>query len=149
RLCGPGLYNNPNDLARILIVGVLICIYFMGDRTRSMGRVLWAIPAGILFLALPLTYSRGGFLGLLAGVMMLMFARLGRSKSIAIAVLLVPMLFVVFAGRMTRIDTSVGTGQQRVQIWRDAFSELSSSPILGLGMGNLGETIGIQAHNSF
>ena len=38
RLQCTGIYNNPNDLSRILIVGILISLYFMGDGRFGMFR---------------------------------------------------------------------------------------------------------------
>jgi O-antigen ligase len=150
RLCSVGIFNNPNDLARVIIVGIVLCLYCMGDKRQWLARFLWVVPIVIFCQALSMTASRGGFLGLLAGIATLMVIRLGRTKSIFLGILLLPAIFYVFAGRITDIDTSEGTGQQRIQIWRDAFSEMHGSPIFGIGVGNIEDvTGGLLAHNSF
>jgi hypothetical protein len=149
RLTGVGVYNNPNDLSRILVVGIVLCMYCLGDHNLGSFRFLWALPIALFGFALQLTYSRGGFLALLTGIVTLLVARFGRTRSLLLSALILPVVFALFAGRITNIDTSGGTGQQRILIWRDAFAEMQTSPLFGIGVGQLGKKIGIVAHNSF
>jgi hypothetical protein len=149
RLCAVGVYNNPNDISRILVVGVILCLYCFGDRGLGPLRFLWTLPIALFAFALQLTYSRGGFLALLTGILTLLIARFGRVRSVILAAIMLPGLFALFAGRITNIDTSGGTGQQRILLWRDAFAAMSYQPIFGVGVGRLVEAIGGQAHNSF
>jgi O-antigen ligase len=149
RLCGVGVYNNPNDLSRILVVGVMLCLYCFGNRGFGVLRYLWALPIGFFTYALQLTYSRGGFLALVTSILTLTMSHFGRARSLLLSAIMLPVLFAMFAGRTTSIDTSGGTGQQRIQIWRDAFAEMQASPVFGVGVGQLTETLHIMAHNSF
>jgi putative inorganic carbon (HCO3(-)) transporter len=149
RLCFTGTFANPNDLARIIIVGMVLCLYFANSRRAGGLRFLWWIPMAGLGYALQLTYSRGGFLGVMSAMATLVVLRLGRWKSVLAAIILLPGLLYVFHGRITNIETTDGTGQQRIQIWRDAFAEMRSSPLLGIGLGQFAETMGILCHNSF
>jgi O-antigen ligase len=151
RLCSVGNYDNPNDLGRILIVGIVLCVYDMTDRRLWILRFAWVGPLILLCYGLYLTYSRGAFLGLLAGIATMTFMRLGPIKSIVIGVLLMPAIFFVFAGRITNIDVQDGTGKQRVELWRDGFEAMHSSPIYGIGSGQMQEISSgnLIAHNSF
>jgi O-antigen ligase len=149
RLCGVGTFDNPNDLARIIVVGVIICLWAMGDRRYSVARYLWTIPIGVFGYAMYLTSSRGGFLAMLAAILTLLAARFGKTKSIILAAIILPTMFIAFAGRITDVDTSEGTGQERIKLWRDAFDAMKSSPIFGIGVGQFSEQEGLLVHNSF
>lgn len=149
RLCAAGIYNNPNDLSRILVVGILISLYGWYDRRFLLVRFLWSVPLGVFCYALHLTHSRGGFLCLLAALMVFLGARFGGRKLIWLSLVLLPLLFLTFSGRQTNLTTSEGTGQQRIQIWSDGFSLLKTRPLFGIGMEQYGEQLGIEAHNSF
>ena len=52
RLQATGIYANPNDLSRILVVGILLSLYFLGDRRLGLLRPLWILPIAILARAL-------------------------------------------------------------------------------------------------
>jgi putative inorganic carbon (hco3(-)) transporter len=148
RLRGAGLFRNPNDFSRILMVGILIALYGLGDRSFPVPRIAWAIMLGIFGYALVLTYSRGGFLGLLAGGIAVLWARIGMRKAIALGLLTLPLLFVFLNSRLTQVSASKGTGHKRVEIWSDYFVEWQQAPVFGLGMNNYAN-IGSSAHNSF
>jgi hypothetical protein len=151
RLCSAGIFNNPNDLARIIVISMFLCMFWATDRATGMLRVLWLVPFGILGFALSLTYSRGGFMGFLAGSMLFFISRYGKGKAVAVAAVALPLFFLFFQGRQTELDLDRGTGQQRIELWRDGFQVLRSNPFVGIGMNKLASdyTDGLGAHNSF
>jgi len=149
RLQCTGIYNNPNDLSRILTVGILISLYFMGDGRFGMFRALWLLPILLFGHGLQLTQSRGGLLSLLGGLVAFFYGRFGAKKSLLATALVLPILFVAFAGRQTKMSTSEGTGQERIKIWNEGFIALQSSPVFGIGMNQYAEEVHIVAHNSF
>lgn len=148
RLQAMGVYGNPNGLARIIAVGITICLFEMSRQRPFFGRLRWVIAAVILGYALQLTFSRGGLLAMMAGVVVLFHARYGMKKGGAAILILLPLL-VLFSGRQTDIDTSSGTGQLRIQLWSNGLVALRSSPIFGIGAGYYFRTAGNDAHNSF
>jgi hypothetical protein len=149
RLCGAGLFANPNDLSRILVVGSLIALYGANDPRSPLPRLVWHVQLGIFGYALILTHSRGGFLALLTAMMVFLGSRFGGRKPLGLALVVLPLLFVVFKGRQTNISMSDGTGHQRVTIWRDGLQLWRERPLVGIGMGQYSEELGIAAHNSF
>jgi len=151
RLCSAGIFNNPNDLARIVVISLFLCMFWATDRSSGMIRFLWLAPIGMLGYALSLTYSRGGFMGFLAGSMLFFLSRYGKGKAIAVAAVALPLFFLFFQGRQTELDLDKGTGQQRIELWRDGFQVLRSNPLVGIGMHKLADdyTDGLGAHNSF
>ena len=149
RLQSTGEYNNPNDLARILVVGIFLGLYLVGPTSSGRLRPLWIVPTFLFGYGLHLTHSRGGLLALLAGVFALLYRRLGRTKAILLSLVIIPALMLAFGGRQTNIDTSTGTGQLRIKTWNEGFARLRGSPVFGIGMGQYKEQLRIVAHNSF
>ena len=119
RLQATGIYGNPNDLSRILVVGILLSLYFLGNRRLGLRRRLWLLPIGLFGLGLHLTHSRGGLLSLFAGLFALFYDRYGRAKTLLVSALILPL--VAFGGRQTHFTTSEGTGQLRIKMWNDGF----------------------------
>jgi len=96
-----------------------------------------------------LTHSRGGFLALMACVGVLLHSRFGMKKTLLLGALVLPVLLVVFAGRMTTISTGEDTAQSRIQLWSDGLTFFQSSPLTGVGADNYTKYSSHVAHNSF
>jgi O-antigen ligase len=148
RLCSTGIYNNPNSLSRILVTGILVSLYWLGDRRSGPLRLIWLAPLAIEAYALSLTHSRGGFMGLITAVLCLLYARFGAKTATLLTVLCLPVM-LVFKGRQTNITISEGTGHQRLEIWAEGWTLFRQSPIFGIGMDQFAEEIHYVAHNSF
>ena len=148
RLQAAGIWGNPNDLARLIVVALTICLYFLLNVKRFEIRLLWVIMAVVFIYALQLTYSRGGLLSLMAGMVVLLHARYGTKKGTILLILLLPAI-AIFGGRQTDITTSSGTGQLRVKLWSQGLVLLRSFPIFGIGAGHYFHAAGNHAHNSF
>ncbi|HEX8523945.1 MAG TPA: O-antigen ligase family protein [Tepidisphaeraceae bacterium] len=149
RLAATGIFANPNDLSRILVIGITISLYALMEKGGSSMRFLWAVPALIFAYALMLTYSRGGMLALFAGLGVLFASRYGWRRTIVASVILVPALLMTFGGRQTDFNAKEGTGQERIRLWAEGFERLQHSPVFGIGTNKLSEEIGLVAHNSY
>lgn len=149
RLCGPGIFGDPNDLCLALMLCLLVSLYGL-TAVRGPVRFFWSAPALLAGYAMLLTQSRGGLLGLLAALLALTWSRYGWRKTLMVAVVVVPGL--VFAGaRQTNFDLSnpEDTGQSRIQLWADGLEMFLTSPVFGIGEGMFVEEEGLVAHNSF
>ncbi|WP_422925449.1 O-antigen ligase family protein [Singulisphaera sp. PoT] len=149
RLCSTGIYNDPNDLCMILLVGMAICLFGMGDKKIGPLRFFWVLPLMMFGYALTKTHSRGGFLAMLAAMMVLFLARFGTRKAVPLLVIALPAVFVVFAGRQTNISTEGDTGQDRIQLWSSGLLLFRQSPLFGIGQNRYADEVGLVAHNSF
>ena len=149
RLCSVGIFNDPNDLALILVTSMAAGLYLLGDARSGLLRARWVAAVGLFGYALALTHSRGGFLALLAGSMVLSHARFGVWKSIPLAAVALPVMFLLFAGRQTELSVGGDTGQDRIQLWSQGLAALRGSPVFGIGAGRCADVIGVVAHNSF
>jgi O-antigen ligase len=148
QLYGTGIFSDPNDLGLIMAMGIGLCLHEL-DACRSFARWLWAVPLSVFGYTLYLTHSRGAFLAMVVCVLATFFARFGRRKGILLTAVILPVMFVLFAGRSTDISTSSGTGQQRTQLWAMSLSVLRRMPVFGVGAGLLTDEIGKEAHNSY
>ena len=149
RLCGAGIFNDPNDVCLMLSMSIMICLYRLNTPGAGSKRFLWMLPVVLFVVAFLETKSRGGMLGLMAALNVLLISRKGLRKALPLWALGAPVVLVLAGGRMTKIDTEGGTGQERVQLWREALGLVREYPILGVGQGNLPDHLGLVAHNSY
>lgn len=149
RLGASGNFGDPNDVCQLLAVAIIFCTAGLLDQRRGLLRLGWLAPMGLFGEALRLTQSRGGFLSLLIGLVVLFWSRFGRKRSIMLMVVFLPVMFLLFGGRQTALSTSEGTSQGRIQIWAEGFALFLGAPILGIGTNRYGEFVGHVGHNSF
>jgi hypothetical protein len=148
RLCGLGMFHDPNDLAILAVVTSLMCLYFLTDRNSS-SRHLWAGPLLLMGYAILLTHSRGGLLAFGMAGMAWVAVRYGGKVALTIGAcgaLAAPLAL----GRQGDMSVSGGTGQQRIQLWADGLAQLKSMKLpFGIGEGRYHEVAGLVAHNSY
>lgn len=149
RLRSTGQFNDPNELCLILVVAIPLCLYFASDRRGGPFAYFWWAPVLLFGYALWLTHSRGGFLALVLGAMMLLRSRFGWTRTLLLGGALLPVLFIAFAGRMTSISADAETGQSRIQIWSDGLQLLREHALTGVGYEEFAPLVGKVAHNSF
>jgi len=155
-----GLFGNPNDLALHLVTMTPIALALaLGSRSKLM-RVVFYAMTGLFIAANTVTFSRGGFLGLLATGAVLAW-KLGRKNrlNISVASIAVGGLFVAFAPgnyglRMLSIFIPaldpVGSSDQRRELLERSILVSLRNP-WGIGIGNF-PIVGIRnlvTHNSF
>jgi hypothetical protein len=151
RLCGTGLFNDPNDLSLVLVISIIVCGYFLGDARLGRGRRLLLGPLALFGYALFLTHSRGGMVSALAGLLVFLCARIGGRNALALACLILPLLLVPAWGRQTNVDLAdpEDTFQTRLELWSESLDALRSAPLIGIGQARLVDEIGQVAHNSY
>jgi O-antigen ligase len=151
RLQSTGIFNDPNDFCLILVVGMGISGLGL---TTPRWRVYWPVWLTALVgcgYALYLTRSRGGFIAMLAGLLIAFHARFGWFKSALLSVVVLPAIFMLFAGRATELSTGASTAQSRLQLWSEALELFRSAPLFGIGEGEYVEVSEdhMVAHNSY
>ncbi len=151
RLRGTGIFNDPNDLSSIVVVGMVFCAMGIFDLKWRVFRFAWAIPLVFLGYVLMLTQSRGGFLAMVVSVASLFCSRYGIKKSIVLVALLIPVVIGVFGGRQTDLAGAMtgGTGESRIELWSQGLQMLRANPVFGVGFRQYASHAGLVAHNSF
>jgi O-antigen ligase len=148
RLRATGIFHDPNDLCLALSLSTIVCLFRFGDRRLGLFRVLWLLPVVLFGYAFYLTQSRGGLLGLGAGLVALFHARFGWKKTILLLLLCAPPgLYLVFEMRNSAFEG--GTGQSRLELWSEGFALFKQSPFFGIGVGGFEDEVHHVAHNSF
>lgn len=149
RIRGTGIFNDPNDLAMAFVVVMPFLIGpMLVRRTSLMRRILLALIAVPILVALFYTNSRGGMLGFLAA----MGPYIWRSKSALPRVMVVLGVIAVLAfgpSRMSEVDSDEDSAQGRVQAWSAGLQMLKERPVIGVGFSRYEEYHIRAAHNSF
>lgn len=149
RMRGLGIFNDPNDVALLIGVAMVICGYFFTDPRWAELRFVWIVPFLILTYGFVQTESRGGLLAIGAAGMVWLAVRYGGTVAVVIGML--GMLAAPLAlGRAADMNVSDGSGQERIQIWGEGLAALKSPAIaFGIGEGEFEEVAYHVAHNSY
>lgn len=155
-----GLFANPNDLAlHLVMITPLAVALALGSRSKAM-RLIYFLMAGLFIAANTITFSRGGFLGLIASSAVLIW-KLGRKNrvNISIASIVVGGLFILVAPgnyglRILSIfglaTDPVGSSDQRRELLIRSLVVTARNP-WGIGIGNF-PIVGFHnlvTHNAF
>lgn len=151
RLCGIGVFHDPNDFSLILVVAIVVCGYTICEVNRLWRRLLLLLPVALFGYALLLTHSRGGFTAAGAALLVFLAARYGWRNTIPLACIILPIFVVGFSGRQTRLDLTNpnDTFQARMELWSESFDHFRAEPFFGVGQGKLTDLIGHVCHNSY
>ncbi|HJQ22786.1 MAG TPA: O-antigen ligase family protein [Blastocatellia bacterium] len=161
RIAGYGtFFSNPNELAMAVNLIMPFAVVF-GLTSRKLKRLGFFLIAGLLAFAVIVSFSRGGFLGLIAigGVLMWKAGR-GRRFVTVCAGVVIAGAFVVSmpSGYGDRIFTILHTNedrthsaQERQELLTRGLDVIAHHPIIGVGAGNYGiySLRNLVAHNSY
>ena len=152
--------KNPNDVACVLALMAplsVICALLQ----RGWKRWLLFACVGVTIVAIMFTYSRSGFLALIAscGLLIWKATRGRRAKTLLPVAILAAVLFVAAPGKyMNRLSTILhpetdptGSAQEREQHMLRAAELAIRRPIVGVGMGNfhIYAIKEMRAHNAY
>lgn len=137
-----GTVGDPNLLASVLVVGIVMALTLGLDRTRSAPLRIGSAGVGLLSMAAVFaTASRGGIVALAAAL----FAAVAlggplrpRFALAAVTVIVVAIgYFAIFASQaqVQRLSVSDG-GAGRTDIWKIGWRMVEANPVHGVGAGN-------------
>lgn len=139
-----GMFDNPNDLALHLVTMFPIAVGLAFARRGVWAKVFY-VSCAILFVAgVVVTFSRGGFLGLVAATLVMVW-KLGRKNRLVVGALTAVALSIFIAAspggygsRLTSMfggDVTGSADARRDIFWRSALVALRY-PLFGVGIGN-------------
>ncbi len=155
-----GIYANPNDLALHLVTMIPIALCLGLASKNVLMRLVYLTATIFMMAGCMVTYSRGGFLGLVAamGVLIWKFGRKNR-LNVTIASVVAGTLVVLFAPgnygmRILSIfglaPDAVGSSDQRTELLKRSIIVSIRNP-WGIGIGNF-PIVGIRnlvSHNAY
>ncbi|MFC1590524.1 O-antigen ligase family protein [Candidatus Omnitrophota bacterium] len=141
-----GKSYGPNEFAIMLLPFLGIAYYFcLGEKNKVMKNLFIAITASIL-VALILSFSRGGLIGLFAMLIIVTLKAKNKLKAVVIMTLFVTILLCFLPGQTwDRFQTMkaegpdadpTGSVQRRISLARIGWSMFLDNPIFGVGVGN-------------
>jgi len=140
-----GMFENPNDLATALDLLLPFAVLLTLIR-KGLSRLFYLGCAACIAVGVLVTFSRGGFLGLIAlsGVLLWKLGRGRRLKTTLGAALVCGILFAALPGgygdRVATIfksdEDQTGSAQLRRELMERAATVAINRPIVGVGMGN-------------
>lgn len=147
RAAGQGFFSNPNELAMALNL-LLPFAVVLGLMSKGVRRLAYFACALILSFGIMVSFSRGGFLGLVAlGGVILWKAGRGKRAMTVVAGLVLCCAFVVAmpSGYSDRLFTILHTqndqthsAQERQELFGRAVEVIMYHPVIGIGVGNFG-----------
>src|SRR5579864_3675609 len=165
RLYGVGnLLGDPNDFALNLCMVLPLNISLLMSGRRWFSKVLWGGATLATILAIVSTYSRGGFLAMIA-VLIAMWWRFRVRRNVALVAIVLTMaclgLAISAAGTTTYLDRlksiiypemdATGSADARKQLLVKSIEVTIQSPLVGVGPGQFSELSGAwhESHNSY
>jgi len=160
-----GLFGNPNDMALNMVAFLPLAIVATLGRGRPLVRGALAIGTPALVAAIIFSKSRGGTLGLIAMIAVLLYQIRRVRPSVAVAVIAaclitIPLLPSSFTQRMSSIlnpeEDITGSREARKRLLREAYQAYLDHPVFGLGAGQFHnynpadrEEVWHEAHNAW
>lgn len=158
---GSGIFGNPNDLALFLVTIVPVAVALACGSRNLVHKVFFGGSAMLMIVAISLTYSRGGFLGVLVALGFFAWRVSPRRRiaiifagclGVGIFLALVPgygiRLISIF---LPSLDPVGSADARRAELFRSLFVALRH-PFLGVGMGNYAAEMshhGQVTHNAY
>ena len=154
RVQSTGIFGDPNDMAMSLVIGIPFIFYLFFVERLILKKILLVVFGVLILYCILLTGSRGGMLGLVAVIFLLLRGKIGTFAGMVLAIICIVGLLVIApsstTGRYKDVTSRDSTAFSRIELWYYGWEMFKSSPIIGIGMGNYPEYAkGYVAHNSF
>jgi putative inorganic carbon (HCO3(-)) transporter len=138
-----GMFDNPNDLALHLVTMVPLAVGLAFARRGPLTKVVYLLCAALFTAGVVVSFSRGGFLGLVISAAVLAW-KLGRKRRFLVGALMVVSLLIFVAAapgeygaRLTSMfggDVTGSASARQELFWRSVMVALRY-PLTGIGLG--------------
>ena len=139
-----GFMENPNDLAMNLIVFMAPALIIVFHDHRPFRRAVAAGIVLVMAVAIVLTKSRAGFIGIGGMGAVVVYYAIRQRPTVVFALIFAaliatPMMPGSFWDRMASItnpdEDQTGSRQQRIQLYKQGWQVFAENPITGIGAG--------------
>jgi O-antigen ligase len=138
-----GFLGDENDFAMTLNMIVPVSFFLAQGEQKSTRKLLYWGLTGLFVLANVFTFSRGGFVGLVAvGLCCWLRSPQKLRSAVVIAALVLLVSLYGREGYFERIQStweegaSSGTGEDRMYMWRFGWQMFLDNPVIGVGQSN-------------
>ena len=143
-----GVSGDCNYFAASALITVPMSYYFWRHSARPWISILCLSSLGLSLLAMMLGASRGGFLGLLVGLLMVIWRSKTRIRNfVLISLTMGPLVVLLPSSPLQRLlhpDYADNLGADiRIVLWRAGFRMIKEHPLFGIGLGNFMRMSGI------
>ena len=157
---GSGSFSLDENEAAVVLAMSLPFLFFYSqlDGLKLSHKLLLMVMAVVTLVAIVITGSRGGFIGLVVCLLMIWWYSAARFKLMVYGVLLVVvaggMLLAIlpenYVNEITSLGDSAedGTGHHRLYSWSVAWEMFKGNPVLGVGVGGFPWQVTEYAHLS-
>lgn len=156
-----GIFENPNEMALHLVTMLPIAAALAFGARGLLKKALYGAAVLVMTAGVVVTFSRGGFLAMATGMMVLawLLGRKNRFMVVAAAVVLTVLLLIVAPGGYgarilsiydRRLD-AFGSADARQQLLMTSILVALRNPLFGVGMGNFVHVSprSLEAHNAY
>ena len=161
-----GFFPDPHNFAFFVNLCLFTALGYLFAQKKAVSKLWIGAGAVLMIAAVGLSFSRGAYLGLLAGGVFFALIFLKRSgvlgKALVAIVAIFVLIFVFNSNIITqRLATSFnlkeGSNAERYKNWTQATGMIQDYPLGGVGLGNYARTVdptaadrsSIYAHNLF
>jgi putative inorganic carbon (HCO3(-)) transporter len=144
-----GAFENPNDLALLINSFFPFVLVNTFEKIAKWKKVALILIMACFIMALFYTNSRGGFIALLAILVLFSLKRLGLAKGIALGILFIIVGLIFNPSRMADLSPYGESASGRIFAWVDGLVMLKSNPLFGVGFGNFTLYQPRAAHSAF
>jgi O-antigen ligase len=141
-----GMFGNPNDMALHLVVMIPLAVALLLSTRNIAAKLFYGVCALLMVAGTVVTFSRGGFIGLVFGAAVLAW-KLGRRNHVAVILVSLIMLAVFLAlapgsygmRLLSLFDSNldaVGSSSARRELLIRSVKVALLNPVFGVGMGN-------------
>jgi len=137
----PGwIVGDANYFSTTAIFAIVLAFYFMQGRRPRWEKVYCMVCLLLTILAVTFCASRGGFLGLTAAALVLVWRTKHTTRNLILMVgLLLPLsLFLPMSPLHRFLDSSTdyGSTEYHLEAWKVGLRMIQAHPITGIGLGN-------------
>ena len=156
-----GLFENSNDLAMHMVSMIPIAVALGLSSRNILKKLIYLGATGLMVGAVVVTFSRGGFIGLVASSLLLV-RRLGKKNRVATtgAMVFAVIMFLAmapgaFSSRLATIFNSsadlTGSSSQRTEVLKRSIWVALRYPLTGVGIGNFKHKSprNLETHNAY
>jgi len=149
RIRGIGIFEDPNDLGQILVLGGMLSLGVLLTSRSVLSRIYQVLAISVFALAIYHTNSRGTILALIAG---LGYYVVRSGRRLLPKLVGASLLFLVLTLGPSRTEfMTTASSKDRLELWSTAINLFKEHPIIGVGVGRFSDAadIGKTAHQSY